>query len=153
MAAPISDANRLLDVVLRMDAEAFARTFRTGMSPAALMRVIAALPAERLNSLTEQVRNADPRPRRLPESAPRPSPVPMATAIRQARRRAGRSQVAVATALGVKQSSVSQWERGLTQPSTQKLLDLIRVLPGLAQALHIQADQAEERPPGRSATS
>jgi HTH-type transcriptional regulator/antitoxin HipB len=49
-------------------------------------------------------------------------------AIRAARRRAGLSQAELAAALGVRQSSVSQWERGSTRPSTDHLLALTSVL-------------------------
>ncbi|HZD02106.1 MAG TPA: helix-turn-helix transcriptional regulator [Actinomycetes bacterium] len=48
----------------------------------------------------------------------------LSTAIRSARRRAGLSQVELAELLGVRQSSVSQWERGSTKPSTVHLLAL-----------------------------
>jgi transcriptional regulator with XRE-family HTH domain len=48
----------------------------------------------------------------------------LSKAIRRARRRAGLSQVELAELLGVRQSSVSQWERGSTKPSTVHLLSL-----------------------------
>lgn len=48
----------------------------------------------------------------------------LSKAIRSARRRAGLSQVELADLLGVRQSSVSQWERGATKPSTTHLLNL-----------------------------
>jgi transcriptional regulator with XRE-family HTH domain len=48
----------------------------------------------------------------------------LSEAIRSARRRAGLSQVELAELLGVRQSSVSQWERGSTKPSTMHLLAL-----------------------------
>jgi transcriptional regulator with XRE-family HTH domain len=48
----------------------------------------------------------------------------LSRAIRSARRRAGLSQVELAELLGVRQSSVSQWERGSTKPSTVHLLAL-----------------------------
>lgn len=48
----------------------------------------------------------------------------LSKAIRSARRRAGLSQVELAELLGVRQSSVSQWERGNTKPSTVHLLTL-----------------------------
>jgi transcriptional regulator with XRE-family HTH domain len=48
----------------------------------------------------------------------------LSKAIRSARRRAGLSQVELAELLGVRQSSVSQWERGSTKPSTVHLLTL-----------------------------
>jgi transcriptional regulator with XRE-family HTH domain len=52
----------------------------------------------------------------------------LSEAIRAARRRAGLSQAELAAALGVRQSSVSQWERGSTRPSTDHLLALTSVL-------------------------
>jgi transcriptional regulator with XRE-family HTH domain len=48
----------------------------------------------------------------------------LSEAIRSARRRAGLSQVELAKLLGVRQSSISQWERGSTKPSTVHLLAL-----------------------------
>jgi transcriptional regulator with XRE-family HTH domain len=48
-------------------------------------------------------------------------------AIRAARRAAGLTQEAVAHALDVRQSSVSQWERGTTVPRTLHLIDLMRL--------------------------
>ena len=52
----------------------------------------------------------------------------LSEAIRAARRRAGLSQAELAAALGVRQSSVSQWERGSTRPSTDHLLALTALL-------------------------
>jgi transcriptional regulator with XRE-family HTH domain len=47
--------------------------------------------------------------------------------IRAARIAAGWSQADVASALEVRQSSVSQWEAGRTAPSTGHLLGLLRL--------------------------
>lgn len=52
----------------------------------------------------------------------------LSEAIRAARRRTGLSQAELAAALGVRQSSVSQWERGSTRPSTDHLLALTSIL-------------------------
>jgi DNA-binding transcriptional regulator YiaG len=52
----------------------------------------------------------------------------LSEAIREARHRAGLSQVELAELLGVRQSSVSQWERGSTKPSTIHLLALTAAL-------------------------
>jgi HTH-type transcriptional regulator / antitoxin HipB len=52
----------------------------------------------------------------------------LSEAIRAGRRRAGLSQAELAAALGVRQSSVSQWERGSTRPSTDHLLALTSIL-------------------------
>jgi transcriptional regulator with XRE-family HTH domain len=49
--------------------------------------------------------------------------------IRAARRQAGLSQVELAERLGLAQSSVSQWEKGITQPSTSHMLTLLRMFP------------------------
>ncbi len=53
---------------------------------------------------------------------------PLAEAIRQARQRAGLSQAELAELLGLRQSSVSQWERGVTKPKTVHLLALAAAL-------------------------
>jgi transcriptional regulator with XRE-family HTH domain len=60
---------------------------------------------------------------------------PLAVAIRVARRRADLSQGELAERLGIRQSSVSQWERGTTEPTGRRLVDLIGELPGLADML------------------
>ncbi len=52
----------------------------------------------------------------------------LSEAIRAARRRAGLSQAELAELLDVRQSSVSQWERGSTRPSTVYLLALTAAL-------------------------
>jgi transcriptional regulator with XRE-family HTH domain len=52
----------------------------------------------------------------------------LSEAVRAARRRAGLSQAELAELLGVRQSSVSQWERGSTRPSTVHLLALTAAL-------------------------
>lgn len=56
-------------------------------------------------------------------------------AIRAARRAAGLTQEAVAHALEVRQSSVSQWERGTTVPRTLHLIDLMRLYRSVLVAL------------------
>jgi transcriptional regulator with XRE-family HTH domain len=60
---------------------------------------------------------------------------PLASAIRLARRRADLSQGELAERLGIRQSSVSQWERGTTEPTGRRLVHLIGELPGLAEIL------------------
>jgi transcriptional regulator with XRE-family HTH domain len=45
------------------------------------------------------------------------------------------SQGELAERLGIRQSSVSQWERGTTGPTGRRLVDLIAELPGLADIL------------------
>jgi transcriptional regulator with XRE-family HTH domain len=62
--------------------------------------------------------------------------VELGAAIREARQAADLSQEDLANALGVRQSSVSQWERGTTAPATWHLLGLLGVLGAqLAQQL------------------
>ncbi|HEY3012753.1 MAG TPA: helix-turn-helix transcriptional regulator [Gemmatimonadales bacterium] len=53
----------------------------------------------------------------------------LAAWIRATRRGAGLSQAELAEQLGLVQSSVSQWERGFTQPSTPHLLRLLQMFP------------------------
>jgi transcriptional regulator with XRE-family HTH domain len=52
----------------------------------------------------------------------------LGVAIRKARRAARLSQTEIAVAVGVRQSSVSQWERGLTAPKTHHLLRPLKLL-------------------------
>ncbi len=54
--------------------------------------------------------------------------VDLGAAVREARLAAGLSQQDLAAALGVRQSSVSQWERGSTAPTTLHLLRLFGLL-------------------------
>jgi transcriptional regulator with XRE-family HTH domain len=84
----------------------------------------------------------------------------LSEAIRAARRRAGLSQAELAELLGVRQSSVSQWERGSTKPSTVHLLALASALhcslldfsgPAPAGAAPARAEALE--PAGRAAES
>jgi transcriptional regulator with XRE-family HTH domain len=69
----------------------------------------------------------------------------LSEAIRSARRRADLSQLQLAELLGVRQSSVSQWERGSTRPSTVHLLALAAVLK--ASLLDFAAPAAEPPSP------
>ncbi len=78
--------------------------------------------------------DASRRTRRLPAQEGGPNR-PLAAAIRLARRRADLSQGELAERLGIRQSSVSQWERGTTEPTGRRLVDLIGELPGLADML------------------
>jgi DNA-binding XRE family transcriptional regulator len=136
----VDDARRLLELVRRMPAAQFASVFRNGLAPAELMRVIAALSPERRGALIDRARRVQP-----PAAAGRVGPLdakaglPLGTVIRMARKQAGMSQVELAAALGIHQSSVSQWERGTTEPSTQSLLTLMGVLPGVAETLSAAA--------------
>jgi transcriptional regulator with XRE-family HTH domain len=66
--------------------------------------------------------------------------VELGGAIRAARKQAGMGQAELAGALGVRQSSVSQWEQGRTAPATGHLLGLLRVLGALLARLLLGED-------------
>ncbi len=77
---------------------------------------------------------------------------PLAEAIRQARKRAGLSQAELADRLGLRQSSVSQWERASTKPSTAHLLALaehlgISIVDQLAGTAHPERGHPTTEPP------
>src|SRR6266545_4619264 len=78
--------------------------------------------------------DASRRTRRLPAQEGGPNR-PLAAAIRVARQQADLSQGELAERLGIRQSSVSQWERGTTEPTGRRLIGLMGELPGLAEAL------------------
>lgn len=78
---------------------------------------------------------------------------PIATAIRIARRQAELTQSEAADQLDVKQSSVSQWERGVTEPTGERLLLLMAVLPALPDALKAQAACLVAAPPAAGAAT
>jgi transcriptional regulator with XRE-family HTH domain len=60
----------------------------------------------------------------------------LGAAIQAARQQAELTQAEVAARLGVRQSSVSQWERGTTAPTTKHLLVLQQLLgPALVRQL------------------
>jgi transcriptional regulator with XRE-family HTH domain len=63
-------------------------------------------------------------------------------AIQTARRAAQMSQEEVASSVGVKQSSVSQWEHGLTAPKTRHLLLLLKLFGAALVDLVIAEDRA-----------
>lgn len=136
----VDGARRLLELVRRLPAAEFASLFRNGLAPAELLRVVAALSAERRSALIDHARRVQP-----PAASGRAGPpdaraeLPLGTVIRMARKQAGMLQVELAAALGIHQSSVSQWERGTTEPSTQSLLHLMGVLPGVAETLSAAA--------------
>lgn len=52
----------------------------------------------------------------------------LAITLRRARLRAGLTQVALAAHLGVRQPTVSQWERGVCAPSLPYLAKIVGVL-------------------------
>ncbi len=134
--APPGGAARLLWLVRHLQPGEVAQTFRRGLSDAELLGVIAALPAQRRDSLLERARQASASaPGRWAPLERRPGR-PLAVALRQARGRAGMSQGELAAAvLGVCQSAVSQWECGVREPSGRRLAVLLRVLPSLADLL------------------
>lgn len=131
-----AEDDRLLWVVRGMAPGEFTRRFRDGLPAAALVRVVAALPAERFDEL---VKRADPSgstvPSRRPRSREGGADRPLATAIRVVRQQAGLTQGELAERLGLRQSSISQWERGSTEPTGRRLVELMGHLPGLAEAL------------------
>lgn len=61
----------------------------------------------------------------------------IANGLRSARLRAHMTQVEVAERLGIKQSSVSQWEQGRFQPK-------VRLLPALADLYNCTIDELFE---------
>ena len=63
--------------------------------------------------------------------------------IRAARRAAGLSQAELAARFGLAQSSISQWEKGVTHPSTAHLLQLLQTFPASVADL-IETRRAEE---------
>ncbi|HZD00207.1 MAG TPA: helix-turn-helix domain-containing protein [Actinomycetes bacterium] len=136
----LTDAGELLLLVRRLDPDAFARIFRKQLPDADLMSIIAALPRERLSRLMTYARGGPHEPRTRPED--HPPARPMARAIRIARKRAGMNQWELAVALGIRQSSVSQWERDQTEPGGQRVVELMRVLPGLADILKAQVSRS-----------
>jgi transcriptional regulator with XRE-family HTH domain len=75
----------------------------------------------------------------------------LSEAIRSARRGADLSQLQLAELLGVRQSSVSQWERGSTRPSTVHLLALAAVLKASLLDFVAPAAEPESPPNGGSA--
>jgi transcriptional regulator with XRE-family HTH domain len=75
----------------------------------------------------------------------------LSEAIRSARRRADLSQLQLAELLGVRQSSVSQWERGSTRPSTVHLLALAAVLKASLLDFAAPAAESESAPNGDAA--
>jgi DNA-binding XRE family transcriptional regulator len=132
----VTEDDRLVWVVRGMAPGEFTRRFRDGLPAAALVQLVAALPRERLDELVKRAdRPGAAAPSRRPRSREGGTDRPLATAIRMARKEADLSQGKLAERLGVRQSSVSQWERGTTEPAGQRLLDLMRELSGLADAL------------------
>jgi transcriptional regulator with XRE-family HTH domain len=66
----------------------------------------------------------------------------LASSIRAVRRGVGMSQAELAARFGLAQSSVSQWEKGVTQSSTQHLLRLLQMFP--ASVPELVADRTVE---------
>lgn len=144
LAAPeqtIAEDDRVPWVVREMGPGEFTRRFRDGLPAAALIRVVAALPSERLDELTKCAhRSGSAASSRRPRSREGGAGRPLATAIRVARQRADLTQGELAERLGIRQSSVSQWEHGATGPTGRRLVDLMRELPGLAEILKDLSD-------------
>ncbi len=106
-----------------------ARWLRTGLDDATLARLVAVLPAHRQAALAARA------------GAAASTAGPLAAAIRTARDRAGLTQRQLAELLGIRQSSVGQWERGFTCPAAERMVSLHDALPDLAALL-----EAAERP-------
>jgi transcriptional regulator with XRE-family HTH domain len=67
----------------------------------------------------------------------------LGAAIQAARQQAELTQADLATRLGVQQSSVSQWERGTTAPTTKHLLVLQQLL-GPALVRHLLGEDSPD---------
>lgn len=63
--------------------------------------------------------------------------------IKELRRAVGMTQVELANAIGVKQSTVAEWERGSSSPRAS-------MLPDLADLFHCTIDQLFGREPAAS---
>jgi len=77
----------------------------------------------------------------------------MARFIRRVRKHVRLSQVELADLLGVRQSAISQWERGATQPDGAHLFDLLlKLAPASITVLTdiaLPADTEQAPPPPR----
>jgi DNA-binding transcriptional regulator YiaG len=132
----VAEDDRLVWVIRGMAPGEFTRRFRDGLPTAALLQVVAALPSERLDELAKRAhRSGSAASSRRPRSREDGADRPLATAIRVARQQADLPQVELAERLGIRQSSVSQWERGATEPTGRRLLELMGELPGLGEIL------------------
>jgi Helix-turn-helix len=132
----VAEDDRLVWVIRGMAPGEFTRRFRDGLPAVALVRVVAALPAERFDELVKRAdRSGSAVPARRPRSREGGPDRPFAAAIRVARQKASLSQGELADRLGIRQSSISQWERGATEPTGRRLVELMGQLPGLAEAL------------------
>jgi DNA-binding transcriptional regulator YiaG len=145
---PLDDAERLLRLVRRMHPTELADTFRRELSDPELLGVIGALPAKQRHALAARARLlGQPDAGGQPASGPQ-ADRPLATAIRTARQQAQISQQQLARLVGVRQPTVSQWERGVTEPAALHMAALLRVLPSLADMLDPQlTPTARGQPP------
>ncbi len=150
---PLGDTERLLWLVRHLQPAEFARTFRRGLADTELMRVISALPAKRQRALTERVRPSSGPDREVRAVPDHRADRPLATAIRIARQQAQMSQLQVARLVGVRQSTVSQWERGVTEPSGLHMAALLGVLPGLTDLLDSRTTPTARGQPARTRAS
>jgi hypothetical protein len=96
---PLSDAERLLWLVRRMQPTEFARTFRRGLADAELMQVISALPAERWRPDSAHPPSSGPNPQ-VPALPDRRADQSLATAIYTARQQTQMSQLQLARLAG-----------------------------------------------------
>jgi DNA-binding XRE family transcriptional regulator len=150
---PLSDVERLLWLVRHLQPADFARTFRRGLSDTELLRVVAALPPERVRALTHRARpGSGPDAHRWGAPDRRPDR-PLATAIRTARQQARISQWQLARLVVVRQAAVSQWEGDRAEPSGLHMAAPLRVLPSLADLLDAEAAQAARGQPAGTRAS
>jgi len=129
-AAPVqtrpldADQDAVVRLLRGMHPYQFARWLRTGLDNATLAGLVAVLPAARQAALAEHTR-----------AAAASTAGPLAIAIRTARERAGLTQRQLGDRLGIRQSSVGQWERGFTRPAAWRMASLHDALPDLAALL------------------
>lgn len=85
-----------------------------------------------------------------PQNRDQPQP-DIADWIRAARRAAGLAQAELAGRFGLAQSSVSQWEKGVTQPSTAHLLRLLQMFSAAVAELIGERTTADQTAPAQRA--
>lgn len=71
--------------------------------------------------------------------------------ISKLRKRAGLTQIALATCLGVSQSAISSWELGTREPDISTIKKLANLFHCTVDELLSDADDSEESPAGASA--
>lgn len=71
--------------------------------------------------------------------------------ISKLRKRAGLTQIALATSLGVSQSAISSWELGTREPDISTIKKLANIFHCTVDELLSDADDSDESPAGASA--